>query len=159
MRKYFLISAMAMLMANITNASEGTFNASVSIKEATEFACQTDLNFGTLVIVPTEEEFGATLTLSDGTSELSVSGGKGFMQTNGSSAECYFDEENQDISESDIILEYDETMGTAGEIIMQLYPKPGAYVSNVISIDGKLIIANPAAGDFSTVVNMYVINE
>ena len=130
MRKYFLLGATVLLAVNTANAT--TDYAEVTAKATIEVARQfecTDFDFGTIVIKENNPE--TTVVIGDGFEEYDES----------------------------IILEYDETMGTAGEIIMQLYPKPGAYVSNVISIDGKLIIANPSAGDFSTVVNMYVINE
>ncbi|MBQ2810795.1 MAG: hypothetical protein IJF12_01355 [Alphaproteobacteria bacterium] len=159
MRKYFLLSAVALMISGIAQASEGTFNASVSVKEATQLECDRDLNFGTLVVVNKDlENFTSGILIVDEYNDvtLSVTSGTATHQGTAHNATCLLSSGYETFNINNVILDYDSQAWSGIDMI--LTPVIDS-ANDELAITGKLQFSDISAGDYTTTVNVFILEE
>ena len=162
MRKYFLLSAVALMVAtNVNAAGQSSFNASVNIELASKVQCTRDLDFGKIVVVA-DEDVNSKLILEDSVLSSNITSGTVLHDEFASSAECNYTLGNeQQVNLDNVILEYAPDAFSAGDIMLRLTPQHSLNSDYAITIDGVLEFEHlqDYAGEKSTTVGIYILNE
>ena len=157
MRKYFLTSAVALMVATNVNASavNGTFTANVKLEKSTTITCNQNLSFGTVVF----SDGGTGTVHLEPTGEISKTGDvvsisgatNAVCQTNTGKA---FDAQTLIINDGKSTIQLSHT--EYGETFINI--DVNSMISdNKVEFGGDLAIDNLEAGTYTGTVNFAIV--
>ncbi|MBQ8870523.1 MAG: hypothetical protein IJ019_04010 [Alphaproteobacteria bacterium] len=160
MRKYFLLSGMALMAATNAMSADGVINARVDVKYATQTSCS-DMDFGTLILPPLKDDgpVSGTITLGNGEDYMTVAlTGDGVLKGSPEAGVCIYEESTETLTNNEIIVDFDAAYLESRGFELTINPEY-IYSNGSVYLNSILKYTDPVEGETSFTINIYFLNE